>query len=292
VKELKSWEGDEVWFPPAVQWMSAMPVWFSVKNLGVIGFGIVRSLFLVVGGFYLMRILVKQREWRLFVLLMWMVGIFLYQSTRFVQNMRYFHLLYPYLAIIAGVGLAWVWANLPGRLRAGAAMFLVGLLLFWPLSVMSIYIQQNTRLQASEWIYEHIPAGSVILSEHWDDGLPVPLPGKRWGAYEMKQLPVFDPDTPKKWQEIEALLESADYYVLSSNRAWGSIPKVPEKYPQMARFYEELFDEKRGYVKAAEFVSYPSLTYIGIPLTFPDQWADESFTVYDHPKVLIYTHAE
>jgi len=27
---------------------------------------------------------------------------------------------------------------------------------------------------------------------------------------------------------------------------------------------------------------------LGIPVDFPDQWSDEAFTVYDHPKVMIY----
>jgi hypothetical protein len=35
-------------------------------------------------------------------------------------------------------------------------------------------------------------------------------------------------------------LEQSRYYILSSNRAWGSIIRVPEKYPQMSQFYQDL----------------------------------------------------
>jgi len=56
----------------------------------------------------------------------------------------------------------------------------------------------------------------------------------------------------------------------------------------MTRFYQGLFAGKLPYKKVAEFTSYPSLTYLGIPLTFPDDCAEEAFTVYDHPRVMIF----
>src|SRR5207253_1272950 len=122
---------------------------------------------------------------------------------------------------------------------------------------------------------------------HWDDPLPLPLEPK---SYLGELLPVFDPDTPEKWNKIDSLLHVGNYLILSSNRGWGSIPTVPEKYPRMTQFYKELFAGRLGYKKVAEFTSYPSLAYLGIPITFPDDWAEESFTVYDHPKVMIFKH--
>jgi len=41
------------------------------------------------------------------------------------------------------------------------------------------------------------------------------------------------------------------------------------------------------YRLVAEFTSDPSLSYLGVPLSIPDQWSDEGFTVYDHPHVMI-----
>ena len=88
---------------------------------------------------------------------------------------------------------------------------------------------------------------------------------------------------------MNSMLEIADYYVMSSNRGWGSIPTVPEKFPLMSKFYNELLlNQNLKYKKIKEFTSYPSLRYLGIPIDFPDQWSDEAFTVYDHQKVLIF----
>jgi len=132
-----------------------------------------------------------------------------------------------------------------------------------------------------------IPDENIILSEHWDDALPLSIQKsqKRFTIYE---LPVFGPDNPQKWNEMGALLEKGDYLILSSNRGWGSIPTVQERYPQMTLFYKELFADKLEYKKIATFTSYPSLNYLGIPITFPDDNAEEAFTVYDHPKVMIF----
>ncbi|MGD2207546.1 MAG: DUF2298 domain-containing protein, partial [Anaerolineae bacterium] len=59
---------------------------------------------------------------------------------------------------------------------------------------------------------------------------------------------------------------------------------LPMRYPVTTRYYELLFAEKLGFEKAAEFHSYPRL----FGIEFDDTWAEEQFTVYDHPKVLIY----
>ena len=116
----------------------------------------------------------------------------------------------------------------------------------------------------------------------------MPLPENYGKTFQSEQLPVFDPDSNEKFSKMQDLLQRADYYILSSNRGWGSIPTVPEKYPRMTVFYNQLLNNKTNYKKVSEFHSYPSLRYLGIPLDFPDQWSDESFTVYDHPLVLIY----
>jgi hypothetical protein len=108
--------------------------------------------------------------------------------------------------------------------------------------------------------------------------------------YDIQELPVFDPDTQQKWDKMDSLLGQGDYLILSSNRGWGSIPTVPERYPQMTKFYHDLFAGKTDYKKVAEFTSYPSLTYLGIPITIPDENAEEAFTVYDHPVVMIFKH--
>lgn len=109
---------------------------------------------------------------------------------------------------------------------------------------------------------------------------------------------------------------------MSSSRLWGSISKVPDIYTQTSLFYQQLFfgqdilDSRVSFTKIAQFNNYPGFylsflkkciylgpsDYPGIKnnwfevdntclypgIYFRDDTADESFTVYDHPQVLIF----
>ena len=111
---------------------------------------------------------------------------------------------------------------------------------------------------------------------------------------------------------MEDKLIETDYIILTSNRLYGAIMTVPERYPVTFRYYQLLFNGNLGFEKIAEFTSRPniSLPLLNLCLTppfanygwialkdqkcplsgisFVDDYADESFTVYDHPKVLIF----
>ncbi|MEK7522029.1 MAG: hypothetical protein AAB569_00460 [Patescibacteria group bacterium] len=156
----------------------------------------------------------------------------------------------------------------------------------------SIYNKKNSRVEASEWIYKNLPGNSLIIGESWDDSLPLGVINNYGKQFMSDQLPVFDADTPEKWQKMNATLEIADYYVLSSNRGWGSITTVPEKYPQMSKFYKLLLNDKLQYKNIKEFTSYPKFQISNFKFQIKDSWSDEGFTVYDHPQVLIYKNVK
>ncbi len=289
---LKSYEDINSWFPPAIQWISKPKIWFSVNNLALFGFGVMLAGMAVVGG---LPLLIKvfgrkawSKHWRFYVLFGWCLALFIYQASQFVQAIRYFIILYPFLAILAGMG----WQRMLGwcaisRFAPVSQAILTLIVMVWPLAFLGIYHQPHSRIAASTWIYDHIPNHSLIASEYWDDALPLSLPNQT-KQFMGKNLHVFDQDTAEKWFTLNSQLDQADYYILSSNRAWGSIMAVPEKYPQMAMYYQDLLAGKTDYELVATFTNYPSLRYLGIPIDFPTDGADESFTVYDHPKVLIF----
>ncbi len=124
------------------------------------------------------------------------------------------------------------------------------------------------------------------------------------GIYTPLNLELYEPDTPAKRASMLEILSESDYIVLPSNRAYDAMPRLPLRYPLTLKYYQALFDcncdgnglESRaagleapfksplGFDLVATFESPPSLG----PLVFPDQLADESFTVYDHPKVMVF----
>ncbi len=180
-----------------------------------------------------------------------------------------------------------------GRLAVLALFAIViGYTLFWSLAFTTIYTRPVSRVTASRWIFENVPVGSIIANEHWDDPLPLRVDGKDpfGGMYRgLKSssdglMQWYAEDTPEKREQAIRWLDEADYIVLSSNRLYKAIPRLPMRYPLTTKYYEWLFDGTLGFENVAIIHSRPSL--LGIEIADDD--AEESFTVYDHPKVLIF----
>lgn len=294
IAELQRFAHDDVWYPPAIQWIGTPAVWFALENMALHGVGL-GIFIMIIGGIGVMlwyaAKFTEQRRIELLLLVGYVVGVFGYQSSQFVKALRYFYVLYPFLAILAGLFLMQLGelrvARLPTKLLRFGMVTLMVWGLLWPLSFISIYTKPHTRVAASIYMHEQLDPGSTIVFEHWDDPLPLRLPGYPPG-FTGSPLPVFGEDTSEKWAEMNRLLSEADYYVLSSNRGWGSIGPRPDKYPLMSRFYKELLSGRMGYPLIYDGTSYPSLSYLGIPWSYRDDRADETFTVYDHPRVLIF----
>jgi YYY domain-containing protein len=160
----------------------------------------------------------------------------------------------------------------------------------WALAFVQVYQQEHPWIAASRWIYREVPAGAKLLTEHWDDALPLALdelpdrPPPR--EYVRVELPLWDEDTAAKAGRLAAELASGDYIILASNRLSAPIQRLAGRYPMGRAYYRLLFAGELGYTRVAEFTAYPRLG----PLVIPDDHADESFTVYDHPHVVVFAN--
>jgi len=287
------------WFPPMVQWLNKNTVQHSLVNNIVFGLGIPYAILTLIGMLKVILSFPRRRESiPIFTMLFWTLSFFAYQSIQITPTLRYFIIIYPFLAIFASIGINYL-INFKIKLKGKYLVYSktysyflifisILILLIWPLMFSSIYSNKNSRVEASEWIYKNLPSNSLIIGESWDDVLPLGVTNNYEKQFTSDQLPVFEPDTPEKWQKMNSKLEIADYYVLSSNRGWGSIMTVPEKYPKMAEFYSKLLTNQLQYKKIKEFTSYPKFSIFNFQFSMNDQWSDEGFTVYDHPQVLIF----
>jgi len=150
--------------------------------------------------------------------------------------------------------------------------------------------------------------GSAIANEgEWDDGLPVRLLGyDGFGGMYPRGLNfnMYTDDGPEKLARFLNIYNQTDYIIISSSRQWGSLPRLPERFPLTTLHYRLLlgcpedrelywcysvaqpgmFEGQLGFELVQVFQSDPSIGGLRIN----DQFAEEAFTVYDHPKVLIF----
>ena len=198
----------------------------------------------------------------------------------------------------------------------GQAVVVVAASALYTLSFLHIYATVHPWEQATEWICEQVPAGSTLLIEHWDQPLPI-LQGmgehRCYEDYRILTFPAYDPDTSEKRSALVEALRSADYVVIASNRLYGSVTQLPERYPTTTRYYQRLLAEDLGFELAYFAQVYPSLgpfrlvddpftrSGLEVPALLRDEgrkasdlvlgYVDESFTVYDHPLPMIFRRA-
>jgi YYY domain-containing protein len=276
-------------FPPASQW-AGRTILFPLKNLVLWGagpfFGLA-ALAALVWGILELR---KRPRRALAPILAHALFLIAYHGTTTAKSMRYFYPVYPGLAVLAALFLAAIVLavgerrGLVARLARSAPAIAAAATLLWGLAFTSIYRHEHPRVTATRWIYQNIPPPARIGNEAWDDGQPLSLPGYDVAQYAGPVLPLVDPDSARKVEDVVGALKQSDWIAVTSNRVYGNQTRIPEVFPMLRAYYRALFDGRLGFELAADFSSYPSLG----PLKFPDDRAEEVFTVYDHPRVLLF----
>lgn len=285
--------------PPGVYWVGQPPFVFHWSNMiwWQMGLGWFLAAWLgliAVGWRTLKQLAVESLPW-----LTWTLFWFTFTTMGYAKAGRYLSTIYPFFALAGAYllvamtqtirrslivdGLQPLHARVAAAVPAGIVLLSA---LLWAVAITNIYRRPHTRIAASRWIYQNIPCGSSIGVEHWDDGLPLRVDGKDGygGCYKGVEFENYHWDDAKKLASMLTKLKTADYIVLSSNRLYGSIPRMPRRFPFTIEYYRMLFSGELGFALEKIFSSYPSLG----GLTFNDDAREELILNYDHPKVLVF----
>ncbi len=320
---------------PGHQWTNRLPLVFPWVNMVFWGLGLPLGLAAWAGwGWGAVHLLRRWQREGLTALAaepvllpwLWTTGYFLYQGTQWVKSVRYLLPVYPAFALLAACLLVRLWVRNPAGgyakrpvLRSVGGPFLLVTLLIatlcWALAFTSVYRRPHTRVAASRWIFQNVPTGSVLATEHWDWAPPLRVDGKDpfGGMYRGLStssdgtLQLYHDDTPQKREDLLNWLDEADYIIIGSNRLYASIVRLPTRYPLTIAYYRALFSGELGFELVADFTSYPALgpfqfpdteepfpvpeapyQYRAAPIAVPMPPAEEAFSVYDHPRVLIF----
>ena len=187
------------------------------------------------------------------------------------------------------------------------------------ISYLSIYQSPDVRFQASEWIFKNVPSGSHILAET-ANVVDVPIlppymkPPSPFPSYTYTSFDYYNLDQTISIQyDLAMELTKADYIIIPSRRVlfnytciypeesstWevfrsgayesGRCERLKSTYPILNQYYEKLFDGSLGFKQVAEFSSYPRIELFGkILAEFPDEGAEETWSVFDHPVIRIF----
>ena len=272
-------------FPYTLQYVGTTPYLYYLKNIFFFGFGPVISVLSIIGGIYFFKDL-SEKKVQLkplkIIFFAFFIFYFIVIGNSSVKFMRYMLPVYPFLVILAAYN-----ALKPKKLHLRGVIIMACLAVIWTFLFLNIYTKEHTRTTASKWIVENIPNGATLAVEHWDDRLPI-FNGEN---YKFEELQLYNqPDNEEKWFDIKNILERSDYIIIASNRLYvpiqtlASCEKFDVCFPITSFYYQRLFAGELDFKKVAEFTSYPNI----YGFEFKDDWADESFTVYDHPKVMIF----
>ena len=194
----------------------------------------------------------------------------------------------------------------------------------YAVAFVNMYQQPHPWADASAWMYDNVPSGSLILSERWDDALPksMMINGRshNTAGFRHDELTwlsgIKGADNAAKLDENIARLAEADYVTLATNRIYGVVPRELEMYPLSSQYHQLLLDGALGYEVVAVYGRFPTLFNFAIQpdtfgwpklnpspaiaaylqdggvladkLVWQNGRADESFLVYDQPLTIVF----
>ncbi len=235
----------------------------------------------------------------LFIITVSFLIYFIPNAFLFAKWTRFMTPIFAFFYIFAGYLLYKFYQFLSSRPLIKFLIFAFCFLSFLPgVAFMSIYASEDSRLTASRWIYRNIPGNSYVLSETanvvdiplglLNDDPDRPL-SEKWNNVPVISFDFYHMDeNPAIFDQLFTHLEKADYIFIPSRRLFANHPKILTKYPRLAKYYRLLFSGNLGFEKVAEFSSFPSLTLNALRWTLPDEQAEETYTVFDHPVIRIY----
>jgi YYY domain-containing protein len=305
----------EVDFPFTRQYEDSPKYIYQMVQLGTWGLGPVLGVTVWLGllGAVIAGVL-AQRKADL-VILAWVLPYLLITGWFDVKFMRYMMPITPFL-ILYGARMLW-WAfevikSLQPNRRWLQVLPIALVLVFtvhYSLSFMSVYSGQHPLNNVSSWLQANAAPGSKVVQEHWEEGIPGVI-----GLRMHDRAELYNDESMQKFDQLTALLSESDYFVLLSNRLYATIPRLPERYPVTSTFYEKMFSGELGFEMVysdSRYVGGLGVDYYEDPFARLDfgppegfeppsdglftagfGWADESFSVYEHPQTFVFRNVE
>jgi YYY domain-containing protein len=167
--------------PPNHQWAHRPILIFPWLNLVRVGMGWPLGLFCWLAFLWALWEIVRRHKGaiRLALPVAWVALFFTWQGIGWVKTMRYFLPIYPFLILLAAWALITLWDRVqaliavrraprwswPTWVSLGLGTLVLVSAYVWGFAVSRIYTRPVTRVAASRWILEHVPADVTLTFE-------------------------------------------------------------------------------------------------------------------------------
>jgi Dolichyl-phosphate-mannose-protein mannosyltransferase len=308
--DIKTWVIDPLSGTTKPEWIAqfadvnVLPYWFT--NLLWWGLGPALEICGLAGVVWLLAVR-KDRLSILAGLFPIVYGLSAGKTATVAPFIRYTVPLAPPLAIAAGA----LCSDLIGKPRWRTAglvttTVVIGTTMLWAAAYMNVFRQPDSRLAASQWITQNVPAGSKILIEpshntppmgsyltsvnfHSNYVLFYPQTEKH-DYYHLYALDTYrslynrgvDDDFRRNY--IQSRLALADWIVMDDTflQQYQHLPE-PD-HAVVKQYYRDLFAGRLGFKLLKTFKVYPSL----LGLDVNDDDAELTFRSFDHPRIFIF----
>ncbi len=253
---------------------------------------------------------------------------FIPNSLVYAKWSRFLAPVFPLIVLFALLAVVRIFAVVNNLFRKrllfiqnGIVIIIIVLSIIPGIAYLSIYTSPDVRFEASKWVYTHMAPDSYILSET-ANVVDIPVPnnltpvilteGKHYNYISFNFYDIHLVPTLKA--ELEEHISRSDYIFIPSRRVFANqscyletgdgsfsirqnhlgydknrCEKLRKDYPDVNKYYDRLFSGNLGFKKVAEFSSFPKISIFGKTLIeFPDEEAEETWTVFDHPVIRIY----
>jgi 4-amino-4-deoxy-L-arabinose transferase-like glycosyltransferase len=265
-------------FDWTVQFINTTPLFWVRNSLYAFGPAV------VVLGFLGVLTSVFQERGVKRILALWAVIFFVLLAGVYLKFIRYLLPLAPLFVLFAAALIVDLHKRVPwiGKI---IGITVVALTWIWGIMFVNIYMTPHPVVQAASWLAANAQSGAGIVREEGNELLRfshAPLSSKTYNLSLIR--PYVLPDTEEKVEAMLTQISQADFVLVESAKVRNTVTRLREQYPFTSRIYEALEDGSLGYALAAEFISFPHLG----PFMFNDLGAEETFWVFDHPRVRVY----
>lgn len=276
------------------QFENSIPIIFQIFKIFPYSFG--WPLFIL---FLLGFIFTSWRDKKFFVIKLSIISYFLTNGILYAKWSRFLTPIFPLMLILAAFYLT--------KIKSRFLYLLIILISIIPgVAFLSIYQNEDIRIIASKWMYNNLKNNSFILSETANVvDIPYVIEQIDKKNFKYVSFNFYDLDNNYELQmKLKEYLKTADYILIPSRRIAYNYTcffnpndiayykkrcqEILKKFPILQNYYYNLL-YSGNYKLIKTFSNFPKIEFFGKTLIeFPDEKAEETWTIFDHPVIRIY----